>query len=422
MLVGLVLEGGGARGAFQIGAYRAIQEMGIEISGIAGTSVGALNGAMIAQGDVDRAYQLWSDITPAQVFRLDSAGAEHLNHLAFSRKNLPGLLKRMKEIFSDRGLDVTPLRELIAAVVDEEFIRNSGLDFGLVAVSLNDLLPLELFLEDIPVGKLADYLMASASFPGFKVDPVEGKRMIDGGLHDNLPVNLLVAKGYTDIIVLRTHGPGRYRRIRQKGLHLTYISPSDDLGGILQFNPESARINLQMGYYDAFKTMQQLKGFRFYLYPWDNDYFLDCFLSLEEEIIRDIGRTMGFKGGAYRRMLFEQIIPRYCDLLGMNRQSGYEDVGIRLLEEVALRCEIERFKIYHLEEFINCLKNHYQSSQGAVVNQPPDLIKHNRLLSRTVRNRIMAETADQLYYSLAEPRTFSLSEKVKGTTVPIHGS
>lgn len=404
MLVGLVLEGGGARGAFQIGAYRAIQEMGIEISGIAGTSVGALNGAMIAQGDADLAYKLWWDIHPARVFRLNSAEMESLNHLAFSRENLPRLLKQLREIFSERGLDVTPLKQLIAEVVNEELIRKSGLDFGLVAVSLNDLRPLELFLEDIPAGKLADYLMASASLPGFKVDPVEGKRMIDGGLHDNMPVNLLVAKGYTDIIVLRTHGPGRYRRVRQKGLHLTYISPSDDLGGILRFNPESARTNLQMGYFDAFKTIRQLKGFRYYLYPWDNDYFLDCFLTLDEEIVRDIGRVMGFKGGSYRRMLFEHIIPRYCDLLGINRQSDYEDIGMKLLEEIAIRCGVERFNIYHLEEFLDSLKINYHSNSGTVIKQLPDLVKHNRVLSRAVRKRIMDETAELLYWSLAEPK------------------
>lgn len=410
-LVGLVLEGGGARGAYQIGAYRAIQEMGIEIRGIAGTSVGALNGAMIAQGDAELAYQLWWDITPARVFRLDSAGMKHINNLGLSRENLPRLLQRLREIFQERGLDVTPLKELVAEVVKEKVIRQAGLDFGLVAVSLHDLRPLELFLEDIPQGMLADYLMASASLPGFKVDPVEGRRMIDGGLHDNLPVNLLAAKGYKEIIVLRTHGPGRYRRVRQKGLHLTYISPSDNLGGILQFSPERARTNLQMGYFDALKTMQELKGSRFYIYPWDNDYFMDCFLTMGEDIIRDIGRTMGFKGGSYRRMLFEQIIPRYCDLLGINRQLDYEAIGLSLLEEVAWRCDIERFRIYHLEEFLDLLRAHYQARADEPVKSVSDLAKNNRVWPRTQRNKILNDTIEYLYEGLVEAKQQPLPGK-----------
>ena len=47
---GLVLDGGGARGAYQIGAWKALREAGVKIEAVAGTSVGALNGALICMG------------------------------------------------------------------------------------------------------------------------------------------------------------------------------------------------------------------------------------------------------------------------------------------------------------------------------------------------------------------------------------
>ena len=50
-MYGIVLEGGGAGGSYQVGAWQAIKELGLEFGGVAGTSVGALNGAMILQGD-----------------------------------------------------------------------------------------------------------------------------------------------------------------------------------------------------------------------------------------------------------------------------------------------------------------------------------------------------------------------------------
>ena len=50
---GLVLEGGGARGAYQVGAWKALWEAGVKIKGMAGTSVGALNGALICMDDFD---------------------------------------------------------------------------------------------------------------------------------------------------------------------------------------------------------------------------------------------------------------------------------------------------------------------------------------------------------------------------------
>ena len=50
---GLVLEGGGTKGAYQIGAYKALRDLGIEFQGVAGTSIGALNGAYIIQNDIE---------------------------------------------------------------------------------------------------------------------------------------------------------------------------------------------------------------------------------------------------------------------------------------------------------------------------------------------------------------------------------
>ena len=59
MKKGLVLEGGGTKGAYQIGAYEALRDLGIKITGIAGTSIGALNGAFIAQGDFESMKDIW---------------------------------------------------------------------------------------------------------------------------------------------------------------------------------------------------------------------------------------------------------------------------------------------------------------------------------------------------------------------------
>ena len=69
-MYGLVLEGGGAKGAYHIGVSKALVEIGIEIGGVAGTSVGALNGAMIVQGELDKAYEVWQNINPSQIMNL----------------------------------------------------------------------------------------------------------------------------------------------------------------------------------------------------------------------------------------------------------------------------------------------------------------------------------------------------------------
>jgi len=60
--VALVLGGGGARGSYQVGVWKAIRELGIQPDIITGTSVGALNGAAILQGDYELVEQMWKEL------------------------------------------------------------------------------------------------------------------------------------------------------------------------------------------------------------------------------------------------------------------------------------------------------------------------------------------------------------------------
>ncbi|HPP36615.1 MAG TPA: patatin-like phospholipase family protein, partial [Clostridiales bacterium] len=123
MSFGLVLEGGGGRGAYQIGACKAIKELGFKISMVAGTSVGALNGAMVVQGDIDLAYDVWHELEPEHVLRLED---DHYSKLLASDHG-PGTLRKLvryvRKVLAEGGLDVTPLEKLVKSVLSEEKIR-----------------------------------------------------------------------------------------------------------------------------------------------------------------------------------------------------------------------------------------------------------------------------------------------------------
>lgn len=91
------------------------------------------------------------------------------------------------------------MRAILNSIIDEEKIRKSNVDFGIITVSISDLKPFELFKEDIPKGKMIVYLMASANLPVFKNEPLDGKTYWDGGMYDNCPINLIAGKGYKEI-------------------------------------------------------------------------------------------------------------------------------------------------------------------------------------------------------------------------------
>ena len=64
----LVLSGGGSRGAYEAGVWQALTELGVKIDIVTGTSVGAINGAMVVQGELEPTVKLWKEIETHMVF------------------------------------------------------------------------------------------------------------------------------------------------------------------------------------------------------------------------------------------------------------------------------------------------------------------------------------------------------------------
>ena len=202
-MFGVALEGGGAKGAYHIGAIRALIENGCKIDGVVGTSIGAFNAALVAQNDFEKAYEIWNNMQPSMLFNIEDNKMETINKSGFTKESLRYLSEKAKEIIMNRGIDTSKLRTVVDSLVFEEEIRKSEVDFGMVTVSISDLTPLEILKDDIPQGKLKDYIMASANFPLFKSQPIDNKYYIDGGIYNNCPINLLADKGYTNVVAVK---------------------------------------------------------------------------------------------------------------------------------------------------------------------------------------------------------------------------
>lgn len=261
---GLVLDGGGARGAYQIGAWKALKEAGVKISAVAGTSVGALNGALICMDDLEKAEKIWSEMEFSRVMSVDD---DWMRQFFQGEQKLGDILAELGRVFRDGGVDAAPLRKLIHENVDEEKIRGCGKEFFIVTFSLTDMKELELSVSDIPEGRLEDFLLASAYLVGFKNEPMEdGKRYIDGGIFNNVPADVLVEKGYTDLIEIRIYGPGREPRVSlPEDGEMYQIGPRVKLGSIIEFDRDRSRQNMKIGYYDAKRMLYGLEGIIYYI-------------------------------------------------------------------------------------------------------------------------------------------------------------
>ncbi|MEG0855144.1 MAG: patatin-like phospholipase family protein [Terrisporobacter sp.] len=354
-MLGVALEGGGARGAFHIGAIKALLEEGYKIDGIVGTSIGAFNAAMFAQGDFNQCFKLWSDVTPEMLFDIEGRHMENIINRNLDIKTISYFSGEAKKIILNRGIDADNLRKVVDDFIDEDKLRKSKIDFGLVTVELGPLTPIKILKEDIPKGKLKDFIMASARYPGLKMEPLDGKAFLDGGIYDNCPVSLLANKKYDKIIAIRLNSTKKLRHI-DKNVNVVEIQPSKDLGGTFIFTQEIAHRNMKLGYYDTIKVIRKLKGREYYIKPIDDEVIFSKLLEIPDEMILNIGKSMGFSDIQVRRMLFEYIMPNISKYLNLDKEATYQDIIIALFEEMAKEREIEQFKIYSLKEFIYNIK------------------------------------------------------------------
>ncbi len=245
----LVLAGGGARGSYQVGVWRALTELGWRPQIITGTSVGSLNGAMFTLDLYETARDMWLTIRSQDVMELPEENAD-----------LSELHSFLQNVVRAGGMDVTPLEEIVERVLDEDKLRASPIRFGLVTVEQHGLKARELPLEEIPRGRVKDYLLASAAcFPALRARQIDGVKFLDGGYSDNMPTGLAKTMGADELVCVDLEGVG-ITRPNRTGLPTILIKSYWELGDILSFDPDTARRNIELGYYDTLRAFGKLRG------------------------------------------------------------------------------------------------------------------------------------------------------------------
>ena len=117
---GLVLAGGGAKGAYQMGAWKALKEMNISFDAIAGASIGSINGALIAQGDYDKAMEMWESVSIDKGVNITEALPDPEN--LFSKKNWGILFKEFINTVKNSVLGATRKGHAVGSSTDAEAV------------------------------------------------------------------------------------------------------------------------------------------------------------------------------------------------------------------------------------------------------------------------------------------------------------
>lgn len=354
---GLVLEGGGAKGAYQIGAWRALKEAGVRIKGVSGTSVGALNGALICMDDLERAENLWANISYSQVMDVD----DELMGKLFDKTQMTGELWRetLREAFrmlGDGGMDIGPLRRLIEENVDEEVIRKSPVDFYSCTYSLTDRKELNVDMKTVPEGQMKDMLLASAYLPGFKNTKLHGKTYVDGGATNVLPMDVLLENGYQDLILLRIFGVGREKRVSiPEGVTVTEIAPQVNLGNTLQFDAGRSRRNMRLGYFDALRVIYGLQGKIYYIEQTQEEcYYLKQLVKAEPRTRKELleAYELGTDQEQEMREFVEVFLPLLAAELKLTKDWNYSSLYLAVLENAARAVKVPRYRVYTVQTLL----------------------------------------------------------------------
>lgn len=379
---GLVLEGGGAKGAYQIGAWKALKEAGIRIKGIAGTSVGALNGALICMGDLEKAESLWENISYSQIMSVDDKVMEDI----FKQKKISrDVLKDMMDYISAGGVDITPLKELIAECVDEEKIQNSPMDLYIHTFSVDEMRDLNVDLKGIEPELIKDFLLASSYiFPIFKSEKLHGKTYIDGGAINNVPIDTLIEKEYKDILVVRIFGIGREKKVKiPEDTTIYTIAPTVSLGSILDFNPKRSKIHLKRGYFDTMRVIYGLAGKIYYIDEQEKEcYYLRQLTELSQDIyvyLADVYKLEVQECRAVRN-LTEIILPVIAEEMKLSKEWSYRELYLSILEATAKICRIQKYKIYTLQELQDRVREKLPSLEGEELPAFVQIISKEKLL------------------------------------------
>ncbi|MCI6107839.1 MAG: patatin-like phospholipase family protein [Candidatus Faecimonas sp.] len=366
----LVLSGGGSKGSYQIGVWKALKKLHIKFDIVTGTSVGALNGALITQKSYFRAIKLWKKINLKLLF-----GENAID----STNDLKVMTMYGKEFLKNGGMEVKKLENLIEKEIRYKKLMKSKINYGLVTFNLTTKKPVQITKKEIPKHLIGDYLMASAScYPAFKQKNIDGERYIDGGFFDNLPINLAIEMGADEIVAVDLSAPG-FNKTPRKKVPTIKIKPNNKLTNFLNFYEEGAKRNIRLGYNDTLKKFGKLEGkkytFKKRTIEKNNKKHFETFIYLLENILDNENTLEKFK--------------KLINLSGVPSKKIIDKIGLKIMEELAKDFHLDETKIYSEKSFNKELKKKLNKEQSKETEQFKKLIIEIKENKKSLKKKIL---------------------------------
>lgn len=254
----IVFAGGGSKGAYQIGVWKALNELEESFDIATGTSIGAVNAAFYVQRDYGAAEEMWSNLDVSSVM-VNGINFEKSFEAIFGQRDQ--LIPFIKTYVNKKGADVTPFLDKLKYYFDADKFFGSDIDYGLITVKYPSFEPREVIKTQMTDREKAwQWIAASAAaFPVFPAFEIDGQEYVDGGYFDNIPVATAFKLGAERVTVIDLK-PDRVHMGYIRHPWIRYIKPSRDLGTFLNFEKDALNFSMTLGYNDCMKEYGRFYG------------------------------------------------------------------------------------------------------------------------------------------------------------------
>lgn len=267
MKIGLVLAGGGGKGAYELGVWKALDELKLTkyITVFSGTSIGAFNSVLFAMNDMKKADELWEEVTMDKLVPISKS--ELIKRgigLYIGGKNLQLAKKFLNYKLEHGAIANDGAIEVVEKYLDFNKIKENNKICYAACTKLSDFSAKYFKINDFDEETGKKIVLASASLPLiYDCTEVLGEKYIDGGIADNIPIQPVYGENCNIIIVVLLSKEIQVDRTLYPNSKLIVISPENldenTITGTLNLNTDAKRIRIIEGYNDTINKLEPIK-------------------------------------------------------------------------------------------------------------------------------------------------------------------
>lgn len=286
--IGIILGGGGGKGAYQAGIWKALEKLDAagRITGVSGASIGALNGALFCIGGLDQAIRAWGHVSEEMILQprlLNDGVIRNYNRREdyngwFTNEGIIEMLEQYADLAairdSPRSFYAVASRVRPPALL-YEYVKTSSqkglLNKAAAALYLKLLAlaaaPRYFYVNKYQTDMIRKIILASSAIPFVFPDiTIEGNIYVDGGLDDNVPILPLYRDGFRRLLVIALDSDYQLPvKDFPDAVFLSFIMPDGDglkgLASTFDFTAKSAKIKMRQGYDDAMARREEIRTF-----------------------------------------------------------------------------------------------------------------------------------------------------------------